>query len=398
MQISAVGKQDVETVLDAQLTFFKGVTRRHTPFAMEPKIVEFTAPIGWGKRGFAQLERIGDLATRVWFYLELGALDNGNGGAYYTNDIGRAMIEEITLEMGNVQYEKLLPEIMHSWEELTTDAERQLGKLTGKATSTAQLVDWAKQKQYLYVPLDFYFCAYENALPLVAMHLTDIKIYVRLKEKDKVVCGVNPGYVVSTDDAAINDSSLIVETVVLDDTEREWFVATPLKYTIHQWQVNQNTIRSGVSQDNRDLLFNHPVKELIIMFRKDSNGSSGAKNYFNFAGQETGVLLGEAFKTMSLQVNSNTRVQPMGPFYYRIMQPRVHHTRIPTKHIYLYSFALYPEDLNPSGSMNFSRLDTVRLITTFSANLGEAMEQFVFAHNINSCTLQQGVMLLTFAS
>lgn len=398
MQISAVGKQDVETVLNPELTFFKGVTRRHTPFAMEPKVVEFQNQVVWGRRFGAEIPRIGDLATRVWFYIELGELDHGNGGAHYTNDVGRAMFDHVQLTMGTVIYETLKPEIMHAWEELTTDSERQLGKLTGKASSRAQLVRWAKQRQHLYVPLDFFFCTYENALPLVAMHLTDLKVYVKLHDKERLVVGVDPGYVVKQDDAIIHDTSLLVETIVLDDTEREWFVNTPLKWLMHQWQESTNSIRAGVSMHNQDLVFNHPVKELVILYRKESQGASGEKNYFNFCGLEEGVLHGEAFKTMGLTVNSNVRVQPMSPFYYRIMQNRVHHTRIPSKHIYVYSFALYPEDNNPSGSMNFSRLDNVRLLTNFSKNLSEPMEQFVFAHSINSCTLQKGVMLLTFAS
>jgi hypothetical protein len=398
MQIAAIGKQDVDTVLNAQLTFFKGVTRRHTPFAMEPKTVEFTCPVTWGRRGYAQLERIGDLCCRVWLYVELGNLDHGNGGAYYTNDVGRAMIDEITLEMGNVQYEKIQPEIMHAWEELTTDSERQLGKLTGKATSTAQLVEWAKKTQLLFVPIDFFFCSYEDALPLVAMHLTDIKIYIKLKQKSDVICPVGDSYTVTAEDAIINDCSLTVETIVLDDTEREWFVSTPLKYVFQQWQVLTNTIRRDVTSHNHEIIFNHPVKEFIVLMRKESNGPNGAKNYFNFSGQETGVLEGEAFKTMSLTFNSNTRVQPMGPFYYRIIQTRCHHTRIPTKHIYVYSFSLYPEDKNPTGTVNLSRVDNTRLLFTFGAPLPESMDVMIYARNFNSCTLQKGVLLLTFAS
>ena len=398
MQVSAVGKQDVETVLNAQLTFFKGMTRRHTPFAMEPKVVEFTSQIAWGRRGFATLERVGDLCPKVWLYMELGNLDNGNGGAYYTNDVGRAMIDEITLELGNVQYEKLTPEIMHAWEELTTDSERQLGKLTGKATSTAQLVEWAKNKQFLWIPLQFYFCNYEDSLPLVALHLTDIKIYLKLKALKDIVIPVRPGYTVTSADGVIQDVSLIVETIVLDDTEREWFVSTPLKWLIHQWQLIQTTIRSGVTSYSQDIVFNHPVKELVVMFRKDSNGPNGEKNYFNFSGQEVGDYAGEAFKTMSLTINSNVRVQPMSPHYFRQIQTRQHHTRIPTKHIYVYSFALFPEDNNPSGSLNFSRVDTCRLLLTFSSTLPESMELMIYARNINTCTLQRGVMLLTFAS
>ena len=379
----------METVLNAQLTFFKGVTRRHTPFAQEPKSVVFTAAPSWGRRGFAQLERIGDLATRVWFYIELAGLNLdpttglGLGGARYVDDVGRAMIDELTIELGNVQYDKLYPEIMHAWEELTTDTERQLGALTGKLGDLTLLTNAAKQTQMLYVPLDLFFCSYENALPLVAMHLTDVKIYVKLKQKADIIVSTSATvpYIVTANDALINDISLVVETVVLDDTEREWFVSTPLKYTIHQWQLNQTTIRAGVNSNNSDLVFNHPVKELIVLFRSQSN--TDAKNWFNWTGQEVGTLNGECFKDMSFTINSNVRVQPMDPFYYRIIQNRCHHTRIPKKNIYVYSFALYPEDSNPSGSLNFSRIDSARLINNFSTNLSEAMDQFVFAHNIN---------------
>lgn len=397
MQLSAVGKQDVDTVMNAQLTFWKSMTRRHTPFAMEPKFVEFSAMPTYGRRGFAQVERIGDLAARVWLYFELDQLDNGGGGAHYVDDVGRAIIEEVELQMGQVQFERIIPEYMHAWEELTTDDDRQLGMLTGKAASVAQLIEAAKGKQYIWIPLEFSFTQeYGSALPLIAMHLTDIKIYVKLKQKADIIVPVTPGYTITSNDAVINDMHLVVETVILDDSERDWFVNTPLKYIIHQAQYNQTTIRSGVMSWNTDLIFNHPVKELIILFRKGSSTSS--KAWFDFSGQEVGPYVGECFKSMGLTVNSNVRVPQMSPHYWRVIQPKYHHSRIPKKHIYVYSFALYPEDANPSGSINFSRIDTTRLICQFSATLPEEMEQIVIARNINNWSLTKGVGLLTFAA
>ena len=47
--------------------------------------------------------------------------------------------------------------------------------------------------------------------------------------------------------------------------------------------------------------------------------------------------------------------------YFRLCQPEQAGHKIPTKHIYLYSFALNPEEHQPSGTCNFSRLDNAHL-------------------------------------
>jgi hypothetical protein len=49
--------------------------------------------------------------------------------------------------------------------------------------------------------------------------------------------------------------------------------------------------------------------------------------------------------------------------YFRELIPAQYHTSVPTRPIYVYSFALEPEDFRPSGSVNLSRIDNVKLIT-----------------------------------
>lgn len=388
----------METILNPSMTFWKSVYKRHTPFAMEPKTVEFSGSTDYSRRITATVDKIGDMLAKPYIYIELGQLNAGAGGARFCDDVARAMFESIDLEFGSVKFDTLAPEFMHAREELSTDAERQLGRLTGKSSSVAQLVSMAQNTQYLYLPLDFYFADdYGAALPLVALHLTDVKITAKLRAKADIIVGNPDPYVVVAADATIIDMHLLFETVILDDPERDWFANTPLKYLITQHQyLGAQTIRATSTNATIDVVFNHPVKEFNWMFRSTTN--TAAKNYFNFSGQETGNLLGEAFASMQLLFNGQQRVTPQGPLYYRVIQNKNHHSRIPQKHIYSYCFALYPQDSNPTGSANCSRIDTIRMMFTFTAGLAVDYDFLLFATNVNTATVHRGVFLLAFAS
>lgn len=397
IQIGTFGKQDVETVLNPSLTFWKSVYKRHTPFALEIKAVETTSSADWGRRFSSTVDKIGDLLAKAYIYVELGNLNGGAGGAYFCDDVGRAMFEELVLEIGAVQFDKIYPDHVHAREEVSQLAETQLGKLTGKSSSVAELILWARNTQYLYIPIDIWFCDdYGAALPLVALHLSDVKFTAKLRQKSEVIIGNPNPYVIQATDAVISDLHLLFETVILDDPERDWFANTPLKYIITQHQyLGAQTLRAGATNATIDVVFNHPIKEYTFMFRSAAN--TAANNWFNYSGGETGNLLGEAFKTMQLTFNGQQRIMPMGPLYYRVLQNKNHHARIPRKNIYTYSFALYPNDPNPTGSYNASRVDTTRMLFTFTA-LGQDHDFLLYCMNINTCTVSKGVCLLAFAS
>jgi hypothetical protein len=71
---------------------------------------------------------------------------------------------------------------------------------------------------------------------------------------------------------------------------------------------------------------------------------------------------------------------------------------IPKRGIYCYSFALDPQSSQPSGSLNFSRIDTARMTLNFSSQLNEAADVLVFARSINQATVGKGVCLLSYAT
>jgi len=399
MQINSFGRMDTETVLNPEISFWKDIYKRHTPFAMLPTSIEFVGSVGYGRRVHAVVNRVGDLLSRVYLYIELGNLNAGAGGCRFVDDIGRALIDTCTLQIGSVDFDNLHGELIHALEELSTDSERQLGRFTGKSGSVAELETWAKSTQYLYIPLDFYFCDGQGeALPLVSLHLTDVKLYMKIRPLNELVVGVGAAYTpVAATDGLFSDMHLLCEVVLLDDDERDYFADTPLKYLFIQHQyLGLQTIAAGSTSHNIDVVFNHPTKELIMMQRTSTNTT--ALNWFDFSGEGTGAMVGEAFSSLRVNFTGNERVQQMAPFYYRVIQPHQHHTRIPKKHIYVYSFALNPEKKQASGSVNFSRIDNCRLQVVFQAALAVSCDWLIYAININMAYVQQGCMLLKYAS
>ncbi len=92
-----------------------------------------------------------------------------------------------------------------------------------------------------------------------------------------------------------------------------------------------------------------------------------------------------------LQLNGHDRFQERLGSYFNLVQPYQHHTNIPPTGINVYSFALYPEQHQPSGTCNFSRIDnaTLQLQLTPKAALGSKIR--VYAVNYNVLRIISGI-------
>ena len=102
--------------------------------------------------------------------------------------------------------------------------------------------------------------------------------------------------------------------------------------------------------------FAHPVIELIWAVRRRCQERHN--NWFNYSG----ILGYEPLLACEIDFNSTARQAKREAAYFRLVQPYQFHTLIPESCIYCYSFALYPEEAQPSGSANFSRLESVTII------------------------------------
>ena len=98
--------------------------------------------------------------------------------------------------------------------------------------------------------------------------------------------------------------------------------------------------------------------------------------------------------TAKLQLNGNDRFSEREGTYFDLVQPWQHHTRNPDTGINVYSFALRPEEHQPSGSCNFSRIDnaTFQLILSSATVQGTRTAKVrVYATNYNVLRIMSGM-------
>jgi len=141
----------------------------------------------------------------------------------------------------------------------------------------------------------------------------------------------------------------------------------------------------------------HPVKELIFIYQGWQRGQRDAVNgndLFDYSLPEGDI---DPIQNVRLTLNGTERMPPRPGQYFRQVQPYQHHTRVPSKHVYVYSFCLEPESKNPTGSCNFSRLEQASLNVTLHPDIDPNGGRIkVYAISFNLLRYAQGMAGLAF--
>ena len=211
-----------------------------------------------------------------------------------------------------------------------------------------------------FVPLQFWFNRNVGlALPLIALQYHEVKLNVTFGA------------------SATATSKLWVDYIYLDTEERKRFAQMSHEYLIDQLQYPGAETVSGTSAKAR-LNFNHPVKELVWV-----TGTASASRVKGAA-------------TAKLMLNGHDRFASRVGEYFSEVQPYYHHTKAsPKADVYVYSFALRPEEHQPSGTCNFSRIDNATLSLTL-ANLATSLR--VYAVNYNVLRVVSGMGGLAYSN
>ena len=137
----------------------------------------------------------------------------------------------------------------------------------------------------------------------------------------------------------------------------------------------------------------------------DSNENSGVSDAGAFVLSETALDMhcwGEnPVVTAKLQLNGQDRFSEREGSYFDLVQPYQHHTRNPDTGINVYSFALRPEEHQPSGSCNFSRIDNATLQLVLSNNTvsgSKTAKVRVYATNYNVLRVMSGMGGLAYSN
>jgi hypothetical protein len=368
LQLTAYGAQDIYLTGNPQITFFKVVYRRYTNFAIESVELPPSTNVKMGNKYMFNIEKQGDLLSSIYLQIKM---DNTNIiQTYY----GFQLIDNVELLIGNQLIDKQYGEWMALWCDLTHTYDK------------GQMLDdmVAFSDQIIYVPLLFWFCRNPGlALPLLALQYHNIYLNITLKNKSLVV-----------GNADIEDFKIFVDYIHLDTDERRRFLQIEHEYLIEQVQYNQSPlIDTNATSYDMDLFFSHPVKEIFWVIQ-------------DISGEEYNVEYYEEAQNILIQMNYQDRLSSRSGKYFSKLQRYQYHTGSGAQsgppYIHVYSFALRPEEYQPSGSCNFSRLDSAMIHLDLDTKTQITGTQYrkinVYAMNYNILKITNGLGGLSYTA
>ena len=383
MQLVAYGAQDIYLTGNPQITFFKVVYRRHTNFAMEAIVQNFEGKFDFGRKCSVTVSRNGDLVHKVWVEVDVDA----DALASINLNNAFALIDEVELEIGGQLIDRHFGDWMNIWCELThSDSKgKQLKRLVDFHTPPPTAPSGNPPTEHdpkVYIPLQFSFCRNPGlAIPLIALQYHEVKLHFRVATKTEV--GFDDD--ASGGKASIKSACCYCDYIYLDTDERRRFAQTSHEYLIEQVQSSRGNKYSTSCVVKHELNFNHPVKE-IVWVHVDTTTNNLKFNYVDNADQTTGVT--DATDDAVLKLNGHDRFSKRSGDYFKNVQRYQHHTGAKSvlggtaSPIYCYSFALQPEEHQPSGTCNFSRIDNALLEINSSNAKANCTDVYALSYNV----------------
>ena len=444
MQLVAYGAQDVYLTGQPKVTFFQAVYKRHTNFAMENIQQTVNGTPTNGGRVSVTIARNGDLVGDM--YVRLTPAQTVTANLTTTNTYmdtcwaAERCVADIELTIGGQRIDKHYQTWWRLYAELFLSESEKINY--GKMTSSPSPISDTANPNSVYLPLLFFFNRNPGLyLPLIALQYHEVRLDFDLTS-----------YFTSYFGTSAPVFEVWANYVYLDTEERRRFAQKGHEYLIEQVQhtggdaitlAGTPTPTGSPTAQTIRLSFNHPVKELIWCYTNTSassynsmwNFSTNISNVAMTCNPFTCVSQGALPHTIgcpriataaagcaaswveegssNVSTSSNVEVGPLYNFklvlngqdrfkeqqgkYFNQYQPYVYHSGVPYPGVYCYSFALQPEEHQPTGTCNFSRIDNAQVAINIKGAATTPLQK-MFAVNYNILRIQSGMGGLAFSN
>jgi hypothetical protein len=439
MQLVAYGAQDIYLTGNPKVTFFQAVYKRHTNFAMETIEQTVNGSVGNNGRLSVTVARNGDLIGDMFLQMSAVATLTDAEGDFNAQSgcwCAERGIADVELSIGGQRIDKHYQKWWRLYSELyLSEADKHnWGKMTSKSSKLAT------GEHPVYLPLIFFFNRNPGLyLPLIALQYHEVRLDIDLT-------GDFETYLATT------GFKVWGNYVYLDTEERRRFSQKGHEYLIEQVQhTGTDSITGNGGTKQVRLSYNHPVKELVWCATASNSANAFLWNFTSNAHTSNTVILrtdnslGSAAGTANTvsmphnmagapflyngtggadvtyqyledgPVGANVSVGPIDEFklilngqdrfkaqkgkYFNSVQPYQYHSGCPAPGIYSYSFALKPEEHQPTGTCNFSRIDNAQVEVKTKALIDANNETLhMFATNYNVLRVQSGMGGLAFSN
>lgn len=397
--LAAYNKEDSFLVGNPSMSHFRSVYLHHSPFASEYRQIQFESRVSFGQTTISiDIPKEADLLRKMWLRIQLPDVS----GYSWTNNLGHALIKETRLRAGETILDRQSGEWLNVWGSLSVPDSKRPGynELIGRNEAYAPGLELTGSQE-LFVPLQFWFCRHDSvAFPMVSLQHQKLRLELDIRPLEQIVIPAPPcesrlpHYEVQID--------LIAEYIFIDKPEARWFVNRPQVYLIEQVQTDvANEFCGGSNLIRKEIAFNGLMKEIIFLTRYRQRGSQNL--WFFYSSQNPDVPGGGTFLpgtstdgttdgehgdivlNARFQYDSYDIVPELPARFFRVLQPYDRHTATPDDFIYLYSWALRPEEWQPSGHINMFRSTNATLIvkkTTASVPYPTELRVYGLLYNI----------------
>jgi len=344
-QLVAVGAQDAHLVGQPEISFFRSTYKRHTNFSQTVERQVIQGNVSNYGMSTVRFERKGDLLN----YVYLMPIEGGGSSANTFTDNWTDVISKVELLVGG----QVIDEQDSTYSTLIAPT---LSAANSSKSVSANIYDGTSAAKFY--PLRFFFCEnWQSALPLISLQYHDVEL--------RITWG---------SEAAASKWEVYANYAYLDTQEREYFASNPQNMIITQVQ---KAIASGAKI--QELNFNHPVKYLA-------------------AGDATNVtMVSTAGNKLKLQINGTdvSDYKFADPNFTSV--PLYYHTSngssTPGTKLFFFPFCLDASKLQPTGSLNFSRLDSARIINEVANS-----DKDIYAVNYNVLRIENGMGGLLYSN
>jgi hypothetical protein len=360
IELVSVGAQDVYITGDPQVSFFRQNYKRYTNFAMKPERLDYIGTFGGNNEVTIPIRSKGDLMSYIWIEDTLVSNVSGNPDGLFSSTASNPTEFQLWIGGQKVsQLDSLYIQGVHN----------ALMRDSAAKASFAVTTNTRKENHsgnYFMIPF-FFGEDWTKSLPLVALQYHDVEIRVKCRD----------GY------TAAGTPKVYGNYVYLDTDERKFFTDNEHELLITQ---TQHQLASNTDTEFDLSYFNHPVKSLHLV--------SGNANDANYTSEYT-------FDKASLYINGVALFENMSNVYHHDVVAEMHTTDLPDGAIdnvptYSWPFCLTMSKMQPTGSLNFSRIDNAKLSITNPSG-GNQLHR-VYAVNYNILRIKNGMAGVAFGN
>ena len=440
IQLESKGLLDIYTTENPEFTFFKENFKKHSNFSLQFIDIPSNKDVEYGEihRFNIPYDHCDVLkGVNLMFSLPDIVLANGvdpNGDYIY----GEAsnFIDYITLSVGGIVIQHITTEYLDLYAEMEYPTTKQLNLFDlsmRDVSSNPAAVNSRLSKTRPYprqlggdvcIEIPFYFHNHPKlALPVCALMRQEIEVEVKFRNVDECICvsrhqqGGFEGFLGADANDLVTykpyDLRLSTECVFLDPVEKIKVMNRDHNFAITQIQYNDILVDEDDGNTEPKfkmrLSFTNLVQELyFFVLYTENNAFGGTSNYNELPLNSSGVVVDPALRyehidyvTLTFDGEEILDEHTGSPHFLRIIQPRLHHRNTPiTRRFYSYSFALYPNDDDASGHVNFSVVKEPilhgNLFSSKHENTWHNRRFHILAKTMNFIRIKDGVMTQVF--